>query len=53
LHGGNNDVNVLNKYPFVAYLLRGEGIGFMVNSNLYLRCYLLTNGTYLPYNCFV
>jgi hypothetical protein len=27
---GNNDVNVLDKSPFVAKLLRGEKVGFMV-----------------------
>jgi len=43
LPGGNNDVNVLDKSPFVAKLLRGEKVAFMVDGTFYACYYLLTN----------
>jgi hypothetical protein len=39
--GGNNDVNVLHRSPFVTELLKGEKVGFMVNGTVYLCYYLL------------
>jgi len=50
---GNNDVNVFDRFPFVVELLRGEGIGFMVNGTFYPRHYLLADGMYPSWSCFV
>jgi hypothetical protein len=50
---GNNDVNVLDKSPFVAKLLRGEKVGFMVDGTFYTCYYLLADGIYPPWSCFV
>jgi hypothetical protein len=35
LSRGNNDVNVLDKLPFVVELLKGEKFSFMVNGMFY------------------
>ncbi len=43
---GNNDVNVLHKSSFVAKLLRGEEVGFMMNGMFYPCYYLLVDGIY-------
>jgi hypothetical protein len=50
---GNNDVSVLDRSPFLAKLLRGEKVGFMVNGTFYPCYYLLVDGIYPPWNCFV
>jgi hypothetical protein len=48
LHGGNNDINVLDRSPLMANLLGGEGsdMTFQVNGHVYSRYYLLTDGIY-------
>ena len=53
--GGNNDINVLNKSLLVANLLKGKGhdMTFEVNGHVYPRYYLLTNGIYLQWFCFL
>ena len=53
--GSNNDVNVLDRSPFVNDLLQGasEGIEFEVNGKKYPRYYLLADGIYPPWSCFV
>ena len=55
LPGGNNDINVLDRSPLVVNMLRGEGhdITFEVNGHTYPRYYLLTNGIYPQWSCFV
>ena len=55
LPGGNNDIHVLDRSPLVSNLLRGEGrdLSFHVNGHVYPRFYLLADGIYLPWACFV
>ena len=55
LPGGNNDINVLDRSPIINNLLRGEGSGmsFSVNGNIYPRYYLLADGIYPQWSCFV
>jgi hypothetical protein len=53
--GGNNDINVLDRSPLISNFLRGEGndMQFIVNGNLYNRYYLLADGIYPQWSCFV
>jgi hypothetical protein len=53
LHGGNNDINVLDRSPLIANLLRGEdqNMSFHVNGHVYPRYYLLTDGIYPQWSC--
>jgi hypothetical protein len=53
--GVNNDVNVLDRSPLVAEFLGGQskGMTFTVNRNVYPRYYLLTDGIYPQWACFV
>ena len=46
--GGNNGINILDKSPLVANLLKGEGhdMTFEVNGHMYPRYYLLIDGIY-------
>ena len=55
LAGGNNDINVLDHSPLVANILRGEShdMTFQVNGHTYPQFYLLTDGIYPPWSCFV
>ena len=55
LPGGNNDINVLDRSPIVRYMLSGDGrhLNFTVNGNVYPRYYLLMDGIYPPWACFV
>ena len=55
LPGGNNDINVLDRSPLISNMLRGPGkdISFEVNGHIYPRFYLLTDGIYPPWACFV
>jgi hypothetical protein len=55
LPGGNNDINVLDQSPLVANLLGGDGSGmtFELNGHIYDCYYLLTDGIYPHWNCFV
>ena len=55
LPGGNNDINVLDRSPIVRNLLSGEGqhLSFLVNVNVHPRYYLLTDGIYPQWSCFV
>jgi hypothetical protein len=46
LSKGNNDVNVVDKFFFVAKLLRGEEVNFMVNGMFYPHYYLPVYGIY-------
>jgi hypothetical protein len=36
LLGGNNDVNVFDKSPFVAKLLRSEEVGYVLSTLLFV-----------------
>jgi hypothetical protein len=53
--GGNNDMNVLDRSPLVANLLTGDGraMTFEVNGHVYNRYYLLTDGIYPQWSCFL
>lgn len=53
--GGNNDLNVLGRSPLLRNMLEGNsnGIGVKVNGHWYDRYYLLANGVYLKWSCFV
>jgi hypothetical protein len=53
--GSNNDVNVLDRSPFVNNMLRGpsENLSFTVNGKDYSRYYLLADGIYPPWSCFM
>jgi hypothetical protein len=53
--GSNNDVNVLDRSPLVTNMLRGpsDDLTFTVNGKQYSRYYLLTDGIYPPWSCFV
>jgi hypothetical protein len=53
--GGNNDINVLDNSPLIGNILRGYGsdIRFEVNGRQYSKYYLLTDGIYLPWSCFM
>jgi hypothetical protein len=55
LPGGNNDLNVLDRSTVVQDILMGEGqdLTFTVNGNVYPRFYLLTDGIYPKWSCFV
>jgi hypothetical protein len=55
LPGGNNDLNVSDRSPLVRNLLLGNanGLGFWVNSNWYEKYYLLVDGIYPKWACFV
>jgi hypothetical protein len=55
LPGGNNDINVLDRSPLIANLLKGEGhdMSFQVNDHVYPRYYLLTYGIYPQWSCFL
>jgi hypothetical protein len=46
LSKGNNDVNVLDRLPFVVEMLKGEEVNFMVNGMFYPCYYLLIDGIY-------
>jgi hypothetical protein len=52
---GNNDVNVLDRSPLISNFLRGNGsdMHFTVNGNVYNRYYLLVDGIYPQWSCFV
>jgi hypothetical protein len=52
---GNNDINVLDHSPLITNLLRGEGndMRFEVNGHVYNCYYLLTDGIYPQWSCFV
>ena len=52
---GNNDINILDQSPLVVNMLCGEGhdITFEVNSHTYPRYYLLIDGIYSQWSCFV
>jgi hypothetical protein len=45
LMGSNNDINLLNNFPMVAMLLKGEtnSMSSKVNGNSYPRYYLLAS----------
>ena len=53
--GGNNDLNVLDRSPLVRNILTGNanGLGFWVNGNWYDKYYLLADGIYPKWSCFV
>jgi hypothetical protein len=55
LPGSNNDLNVLDRSPLVHNMLTSEAIDFhfVVNGCEYNRYYLLTDGIYPPWSCFV
>jgi len=53
---GNNDINVLDRSPLVLNMLKGyvTSLSFIINVTTYvLRYYLLTNGIYPKWACFV
>ena len=51
---GNNDINVLDRSPLVANLLRGHGqdMSFEVNDRRYPHYYLLAYGLYPKWTIF-
>jgi hypothetical protein len=51
----NNDVNVLNRSPLVTNMLRGlsEDLTVIVIGNQYSQYYLLADGIYCQWSCFV
>jgi hypothetical protein len=53
--GSNNDVNVLDRSLLVANMLRGpsEDLTFTVNGKQYSQYYLLADGIYPLWSCFV
>jgi hypothetical protein len=53
--GGNNDINVLDRSPFITNLLKGDssGMQFQINGHTYNRYYLLADGIYPQWSCFV
>jgi hypothetical protein len=53
--GGNNVINVLDCSPLISNFIRGEGndMQFTVNGNVYNRYYLLADGIYPQWSCFV
>jgi hypothetical protein len=55
LPGGNNDINILDRSPIVRDMLSGDGrhLNFMVNGYVYPHYYLLMDGIYPPWACFV
>lgn len=55
LPGANNDVNVLDRSPLIHRMLEGGGrdLEFTVNGKLYNRYYLLADGIYPQWSCFV
>ena len=55
LPGGNNDLNVLDRNPLVRKLVEGNAnsLGFWVNENWYEKYYLLADGIYPKWSCFV
>lgn len=55
LPGGNNDLNVLDRSPVIQNMLSGESwdTHFVVNGILYNRYYLLADGIYPQWSCFV
>ena len=55
LPGSNNNLNVLDWLPLIIDVLIGAvvDISFQVNGRVYLRYYLLADGIYPPWSCFV
>ena len=55
LSGSNNDLNVLDRSPLVRKLVEdnANSVGFWVNGNWYEKYYLLAEGIYLKWSCFV
>jgi hypothetical protein len=53
--GSNNDLNVLDRSPLMHNMLTSEArdMHFMVNGVEYNRYYLLVDGIYPPWSCFV
>jgi hypothetical protein len=53
--GSNNDLNVLDRLRLVHNMLTNEAwdMHFVVNSLEYNRYYLLADGIYHPWSCFV
>jgi hypothetical protein len=55
LPGSNNDLNVLDRSPLIHDLLNGAAcdMTFEVNEQVYNRYYLLADGIYPQWSCFV
>lgn len=55
LPGSNNDLNVLDRSPLIHNMLTSEArdMHFVVNGCDYDRYYLLTDGIYPEWSCFV
>jgi hypothetical protein len=55
LHRGNNDINVLNRSPLVTNMFKGESTSliFSVNGFMCPRYYMLVDGIYPRWSCFV
>ncbi len=51
----NNDINVLDRSPFITNLLQGpaQDMDFVVNGNTYPKYYLCANGNYFQWSIFV
>jgi hypothetical protein len=55
IHGSNNDLNVLDRSPLVQNMLTSQArdLHFTINGCVYDRYYLLIDGIYLEWSCFV
>jgi hypothetical protein len=55
MSGSNNDVNMLDRSPLVTNMLQGpsKDLTFNVNRNQHSRYYLLVDGIYPQWSCFV
>lgn len=53
--GSKNDLNILDRSPLIRDIINGknDGISFRVNGYVHNRYYLLTNGIYPQWSCFV
>ena len=55
MSGSNNDVNVFDIFSFVNNMLwrPSQDLSFIVNGKEYLHYYLLADGIYLQWSCFI
>jgi hypothetical protein len=55
LLGGNNDINILTRSRMLSDLLQvlGNGMTFKVNGHKYSWYYLLADGNYPQWSCFL
>jgi hypothetical protein len=53
--GGSNNLNVIAKSPLIANMLLShyQAKGFEVNGNWYAKVYILVDGVYPLWSCFI